>query len=189
MHSTRNGSPGASNKFDALETYTDITPFFREATQTLRQGELLHVANFTLLEGMTAVQIMDPKMDAGMLLPDTNDEEKCTLDEVKRLTLAPQEVLAIMDQMLALEVLHPATTTFLLLLQLLNPIHCLYPIGNVLCRRLVASNHLHLRLLAFFTATLQHNLKKLPVIIDQINWDRTRDCHESKHSHRRGFRG
>ncbi|KAG5899726.1 hypothetical protein JTB14_030114 [Gonioctena quinquepunctata] len=47
--------------------WTDITDTFHEAVKDLQLGELLHDDLFGLFEAMSAIEMMDPKMDAGML--------------------------------------------------------------------------------------------------------------------------
>ncbi|CAH1285825.1 unnamed protein product [Diabrotica balteata] len=45
----------------------NITSRFQEAVKDLKLGELLHDDLFGLFEAMSAIEMMDPKMDAGML--------------------------------------------------------------------------------------------------------------------------
>lgn len=45
----------------------DITPLFLNSVKDLGLGELLHDEMFGLFEAMSAIEMMDPKMDAGML--------------------------------------------------------------------------------------------------------------------------
>ncbi|CAH1153769.1 unnamed protein product [Phaedon cochleariae] len=47
--------------------WTDITATFQETVKDLKLGELLHDELFGLFEAMSAIEMMDPKMDAGML--------------------------------------------------------------------------------------------------------------------------
>lgn len=54
--------PNAAN----LYSWTDITKEFTEAVKELELGELLHDNLFGLFEAMSAIEMMDPKMDAGM---------------------------------------------------------------------------------------------------------------------------
>ena len=53
----------ASNK---MYNWTEVTAEFRDAVQELTLGELLHDDLFGLFEAMSAIEMMDPKMDAGM---------------------------------------------------------------------------------------------------------------------------
>ena len=54
----------ASNK---MYNWTEVTAEFRDAVQELTLGELLHDDLFGLFEAMSAIEMMDPKMDAGMI--------------------------------------------------------------------------------------------------------------------------
>ncbi|XP_018332280.1 N-alpha-acetyltransferase 35, NatC auxiliary subunit isoform X2 [Agrilus planipennis] len=47
--------------------WVDITEYFLNAVKDLSLGELLHDGTFGLFEAMSAIEMMDPKMDAGML--------------------------------------------------------------------------------------------------------------------------
>ncbi|CAH1969133.1 unnamed protein product [Acanthoscelides obtectus] len=49
------------------KVWTEITEPFLEAVNDLYLGELLHDEIFGLFEAMSAIEMMDPKMDAGML--------------------------------------------------------------------------------------------------------------------------
>ena len=48
-------------------SWKEVTGVFRDSANELVLGELLHDANFGLFEAMSAIEMMDPKMDAGML--------------------------------------------------------------------------------------------------------------------------
>ena len=48
-------------------SWKEVTNIFRDSADELVLGELLHDANFGLFEAMSAIEMMDPKMDAGML--------------------------------------------------------------------------------------------------------------------------
>jgi hypothetical protein len=47
--------------------WTDVTVAFKEASSQLDIGELVKDRNFGLFEAMSAIEMMDPKMDAGMI--------------------------------------------------------------------------------------------------------------------------
>ncbi|XP_046913396.2 N-alpha-acetyltransferase 35 [Dermatophagoides farinae] len=52
-----------------INTYNwiDITEDFKNATEKLKLGELVHDVMFSLYDAMAAIELMDPKMDAGMV--------------------------------------------------------------------------------------------------------------------------
>ncbi|XP_067001867.2 N-alpha-acetyltransferase 35, NatC auxiliary subunit [Anabrus simplex] len=52
---------------DIHYNWVDVTSEFFEAVKGLELGELLHDELFGLFEAMSAIEMMDPKMDAGML--------------------------------------------------------------------------------------------------------------------------
>ncbi|KAI1325644.1 Mak10-domain-containing protein [Xylariaceae sp. FL0255] len=77
----------------------DITEQFAAAVKTLKPGDLVKDEHFTLFESVSALEIMDKKMDSGVL------EEGESLDEeydVGR-ELLPEEIVGIIDQLLCLE--------------------------------------------------------------------------------------
>ncbi|KAI0162624.1 Mak10 subunit, NatC N-terminal acetyltransferase-domain-containing protein [Pestalotiopsis sp. NC0098] len=77
----------------------DITDKFAAAVKKLAPGELIKDGHFTLFESVSALEIMDPKMDSGCL------SEGESLDEEYDVTknLLPEEILGIIDQLLCLE--------------------------------------------------------------------------------------
>ncbi|PHH65111.1 hypothetical protein CDD81_3242 [Ophiocordyceps australis] len=77
----------------------DITDRFATAVKTLSPGELVKDGFFSLFEAVAALQIMEPKMDSGMVKP---GEEFDELYDVSR-PLAPAEVLGIIDELICHE--------------------------------------------------------------------------------------
>jgi hypothetical protein len=60
-------------------------------------GQLVHLQSFTLFDAMSAIEIMDPRMDTGMLI----EEKPNKFDILKKLTT--EETLGIMDRLLTRE--------------------------------------------------------------------------------------
>ncbi|KKA28988.1 hypothetical protein TD95_004624 [Thielaviopsis punctulata] len=91
-------SAGSAGAVSGL-VYTDITRQFRDAVQDLKPGEVVKDQNFTLFESVSALEIMDPKMDINCAeaskMP--NPEYDVTMP------LSPIQVLGIMDQLLSQE--------------------------------------------------------------------------------------
>ncbi|XP_061350749.1 uncharacterized protein LOC133295882 isoform X2 [Gastrolobium bilobum] len=46
--------------------WADVSPLLQAACQDLQEGELIHGDNFNLFAAMSALEIMDPKMDSGI---------------------------------------------------------------------------------------------------------------------------
>ncbi|XP_027920615.1 N-alpha-acetyltransferase 35, NatC auxiliary subunit isoform X3 [Vigna unguiculata] len=100
--------PRASIPSGDNTVWTDVSPLLDAACQDLQEGELIHGDNFNLFAAMSALEIMDPKMDSGIA---------CTyysLDEAIENGVAPvplsadkttdvQCVIDIMDHLLACE--------------------------------------------------------------------------------------
>ncbi|XP_033634032.1 N-alpha-acetyltransferase 35, NatC auxiliary subunit-like [Asterias rubens] len=86
--------------------WVDITEEFTEAASQLEMGELLHDANFGLFEAMSAIEMMDPKMDAGMMCNQTGRqvmgmEQSIQHRGLKIKDLSPDEIIGIIDNTLA----------------------------------------------------------------------------------------
>ncbi|KAH9508932.1 N-alpha-acetyltransferase 35 NatC auxiliary subunit [Bulinus truncatus] len=86
--------------------WVDITQEFFAASSYLQLGELVHDCSFGLFEAMSAIEMMDPKMDAGMLCNqikrkvrtlEQSIEDGCL--EIKNLTYP--DLIGIMDASLA----------------------------------------------------------------------------------------
>ncbi|XP_048449392.1 N-alpha-acetyltransferase 35, NatC auxiliary subunit [Rhincodon typus] len=59
---------GISEKMEKSNAnWFDITKQFKDCCKELKLGELLHDKLFGLFEAMSAIEMMDPKMDAGMI--------------------------------------------------------------------------------------------------------------------------
>lgn len=54
-------------KMENLYKWKTITNDFFESVQDLKVGELMHYEMFGLFEAMSAIEMMDKKMDIGML--------------------------------------------------------------------------------------------------------------------------
>ncbi|KZC10889.1 N-alpha-acetyltransferase 35, NatC auxiliary subunit, partial [Dufourea novaeangliae] len=82
--------------------WVDITQEFFEAITELELGELLRDELFGLFEAMSAIEMMDPKMDAGMLCNRGNNKPSTFTQAVdsgalKLNNLTPSEVIGIID--------------------------------------------------------------------------------------------
>ncbi|XP_036594155.1 N-alpha-acetyltransferase 35, NatC auxiliary subunit isoform X3 [Trichosurus vulpecula] len=94
--------PEKMEKNSTSTNWVDITQDFEEACRELKLGELLHDKLFGLFEAMSAIEMMDPKMDAGMIGNQVNRKvlnfEQAIKDgtiKIKDLTLP--ELIGIMD--------------------------------------------------------------------------------------------
>ncbi|WMV36645.1 hypothetical protein MTR67_030030 [Solanum verrucosum] len=88
--------------------WADASSVLQLACNDLRDGELIHAENFNLFAAMSALEIMDPKMDSGMV------RTYYSVDEAIEYGAAPiplsfdktvdvQRVIDIMDHLLACE--------------------------------------------------------------------------------------
>ncbi|KAL0075348.1 Mak10 subunit, NatC N-terminal acetyltransferase-domain-containing protein [Phycomyces blakesleeanus] len=81
-----------------LPEWKDITEFLNKATDDFEIGQLVQLPSFSLFDAMSAIEIMDPKMDTGMVLPDS---QSGVFDVSKRIS-APH-LIWIMDRLLSYE--------------------------------------------------------------------------------------
>ncbi|KAJ1976250.1 N-alpha-acetyltransferase, non-catalitic subunit, partial [Dimargaris xerosporica] len=81
--------------------WVDITSLLHKATHEMQLGELLMASGFELLDAMSALEIMDPKMDSGMASMDDSAQSQ-------RLgwatPLSASQALWVMDTFMACEV-------------------------------------------------------------------------------------
>ncbi|KAK7073410.1 N-alpha-acetyltransferase 35 NatC auxiliary subunit, partial [Halocaridina rubra] len=110
--------------------WVNITADFFHATKDLQLGELLHDDIFGLFEAMSAIEMMDPKMDAGMMCNRgkkvLNFDQAVKAGALKLNNLTMEELVGIMDSMLACLVTwlegHSAAQTILTCLYLHKPL-------------------------------------------------------------------
>ncbi|XP_053675023.1 N-alpha-acetyltransferase 35, NatC auxiliary subunit [Anopheles nili] len=83
------------------DDWNNITADFFDCVKDLKLGELVHDSTFGLMEAMSAIEMMDPKMDAGMscnreTTPLTFDTAVET-DQIKLNNLLAKESIGIID--------------------------------------------------------------------------------------------
>ena len=83
--------------------WEDVTSFLQDAASGMVVGQMVHDETFNLLEAMSALELMDPKMDAGC-----NQQKSITVDEAIAQGKAPTElsnaqILSVMDELAACE--------------------------------------------------------------------------------------
>ncbi|XP_052872549.1 N-alpha-acetyltransferase 35, NatC auxiliary subunit [Anopheles cruzii] len=91
----------AAQKNASPDEWRNITTEFFDCVKDLKLGELVHDSMFGLLEAMSAIEMMDPKMDAGMCCnreatPLTFDTAVET-DVMKLNNFDPKELIGIID--------------------------------------------------------------------------------------------
>ncbi|KAH9304167.1 hypothetical protein KI387_008571, partial [Taxus chinensis] len=83
--------------------WADVSPFIDTICRELQVGELIHGENFSLFEAMSALEIMDPKMDAGMTTYGFNCVEDAIESNAAPISLSVLEIIDVMDHLLACE--------------------------------------------------------------------------------------
>ncbi|KAI3982102.1 hypothetical protein MKX01_019008 [Papaver californicum] len=98
-------SPG----MEASVVWTDVSSLLEAACRDLEEGELIHGENFSLLAAMSALEIMDPKMDSGIKNSGYNSVDEAIENGVAPIpfsfnrTVDVQCTLDVMDHLLACE--------------------------------------------------------------------------------------
>ncbi|KAJ1281484.1 hypothetical protein BS78_04G309500 [Paspalum vaginatum] len=89
--------------------WADASPLLATACRDLQDGELVHGENFSLFAAMSALEIMDPKMDSGVERSGYNSIEEAIEDGVAPIplsldmTLDVQRSIDVMDHLLSCE--------------------------------------------------------------------------------------
>ncbi|KAJ3214186.1 N-alpha-acetyltransferase 35 NatC auxiliary subunit [Dinochytrium kinnereticum] len=83
--------------------YKDVTKMLIEATEHLDVGEVIKHPHFTLWDSMSAMEIMDPKMDAGFDQPGRVFKTMPTRAELISLQLSGERMNGLMDKLLEME--------------------------------------------------------------------------------------
>ncbi|KAG8688818.1 hypothetical protein FRC09_012718, partial [Ceratobasidium sp. 395] len=84
-----------------MTTFVDITNFMDEATEELESGELLFMPNFALFDAMSAIEIMDPRMDSALVPPGITPPEVPFTDP--NAPLLAEEVCWVLDRTMSAE--------------------------------------------------------------------------------------
>ena len=86
----------------ATEGWLDITATLDRTAAALSVGQMVHGQSFSLLSAMSALEIMDPKMDAGMIT-DAVTVEKAIDTALMPKELSTGQICHIMDQIMVTE--------------------------------------------------------------------------------------
>ena len=87
----------------ADQCWLDVQPALREVSAQLQHGEMLHSDHFSLFEAMSAVQIGDPKMDAGLDAANAPTAQALVEQGLAPLSLTPPQLIATMDQLTTMQ--------------------------------------------------------------------------------------
>lgn len=83
-----------------MPDYVDVLPLLQAAAGALKHGELVHSSSLTLFEATSAIEIGEPRMDAGTA---TAEELAFPAFDLHK-ALLPHELLWVMDTLLSFEV-------------------------------------------------------------------------------------
>lgn len=100
------GEEAGKGRCIARVEWVDVTDVFTQAAGQLAPGELIQEGNFTLLEAMSAVELLDPKMDASMHWTSFRGYPKTVSEAVEKGFLqldghSPSKIIGIFDEVFA----------------------------------------------------------------------------------------
>ncbi|KAF8602722.1 Mak10-domain-containing protein [Ceratobasidium sp. AG-I] len=84
-----------------MSAFVDVTEFFDSATAELESGQLLFMPHFSLSDAMSAIEIMDPRMDSALVPPGVTPPEVPFTDP--HTPLLAEEVCWILDRTMSAE--------------------------------------------------------------------------------------
>ncbi|KAI2798985.1 N-alpha-acetyltransferase 35 NatC auxiliary subunit [Blomia tropicalis] len=123
--------------YNTYLNWVDITEDFINASNELKLGELVHDDLFGLFDAMAAIELMDPKMDAGMVCNKSKKifsfDEMIDMETIKIDSFTPAELIGIIDDTFSCMVTwfdgHSLAQTVFINLYLHNP-------NRITCKRL-----------------------------------------------------
>ncbi|KAI9295731.1 Mak10-domain-containing protein [Neoconidiobolus thromboides FSU 785] len=87
--------------------FEDCTQLLFDACDDLQVGELIHGDNFSLIEAMSVIEIMDPKMDSGLNLTVESENQETKLNPIQSYdvhqVITLNQLLYLMDDLFCYE--------------------------------------------------------------------------------------
>lgn len=85
------------------ECWLDVQPTLQAVAEQLQHGEMLQAENFNLFEAMSAVEIGDPKMDAGLDTATAPTPDKLIEEGLAPVELSVPQLIATLDHLAAMQ--------------------------------------------------------------------------------------
>ena len=113
---------------NAADCWYDAQPVLHEITEQLQHGQMLQSEHFSLFEAMSAVEIGDPKMDAGLDTATAPAPDALIDQGLAPLELSGSQLVATFDRLAAMQASwHSGNTiaqTVFVCLYMLKPDRC-----------------------------------------------------------------
>ena len=128
-----NGAPVLTNPQDpitrdAADFWYDAQSVLHEITEQLQHGQMLQSEHFSLFEAMSAVEIGDPKMDAGLDTATAPTPDALVDQGLAPLELSGSQLIATLDRLATMQASwHSGNTiaqTVFVCLYMLKPDRC-----------------------------------------------------------------
>lgn len=88
---------------DDADCWYDAQSVLRDITSHLQHGQMFHSEHFSLFEAMSAVEIGDPKMDAGLDTASAPTPEDLIEQGLAPLDLTGPQLIATLDRLAAMQ--------------------------------------------------------------------------------------
>lgn len=85
------------------DCWFDAQPVLQEIVEQLKHGQMLHSEHFSLFEAMSAVEIGDPKMDAGLDTATAPTADDLVDQGLAPLELSSSQLIATLDHLAAMQ--------------------------------------------------------------------------------------
>ncbi|KAG9035394.1 hypothetical protein FRB95_011414 [Tulasnella sp. JGI-2019a] len=89
------------------EDFSDVTQVINLASEAMEIGQIVSMSNFTMMDAMNAIEIMDPRMDNGMIETPSEQSVGSSGDSAgvydAQTPLTPEEIAWIFDRSMAAE--------------------------------------------------------------------------------------
>ena len=125
--SSANPQPDLATRDDA-DCWYDAHSVLRELTEQLQHGQMFYSEHFSLFEAMSAVEIGDPKMDAGLDTATAPTPDDLIDQGLAPLELSGSQLIATLDRLAAMQASwHSGNTiaqTVFVCLYMLKPNRC-----------------------------------------------------------------
>ena len=88
---------------DDADCWCDAQSVLHDVTSHLQHGQMLHSEHFSLFEAMSAVEIGDPRMDAGLDTASAPPPEDLIEQGLAPLDLSGSQLIATLDRLAAMQ--------------------------------------------------------------------------------------
>ena len=139
-------NPQDSTTRDDTDCWYNAQSVLHEVTEQLQHGQMLQSEHFSLFEAMSAVEIGDPKMDAGLDTATAPTPDALVDQGLAPLKLSGSQLIATLDHLAAMQASwhrgNSIAQTVFVCLYMLKPDRCKkYTCGHVISNSIFVQAH------------------------------------------------